>query len=100
MLRLTCPYCGIRADETELAAGGAAHIERRGPEADDETFAAYLFERENPAGPIAERWRHRYGCGRWFIAVRDTRTNAVLRTYRAQADGPPDDVRAAMEADG
>jgi hypothetical protein len=31
MLVLTCPYCGVAADETELAPGGAAHLRRAGP---------------------------------------------------------------------
>ena len=31
MLIFTCPYCGIEADETELAPGGEAHLKRFGP---------------------------------------------------------------------
>jgi sarcosine oxidase subunit delta len=41
----------------------------------------YLYLRENPAGPIEEWWYHRMGCGRWFLALRDTRTNEVARTF-------------------
>ncbi|HHL22581.1 MAG TPA: sarcosine oxidase subunit delta, partial [Aliiroseovarius sp.] len=42
MLILECPYCGVLADETELAPGGEAHIKRAGPEAEDDAFEAYL----------------------------------------------------------
>ena len=28
MLIFECPYCGVLADETDLAAGGEAHLKR------------------------------------------------------------------------
>jgi len=43
MLILTCPYCGCDKDETELSAGGEAHLKRFGPGATDEEFEGYLF---------------------------------------------------------
>lgn len=98
MLVLTCPYCGIAADETELAAGGEAHVVRAGPEASDEAFERYRFLRDNPKGVHLERWRHVYGCGRWFIAARDTVTMEVYGTYRAQSTAPPDDIRERIDA--
>ncbi len=96
VLTLTCPYCGIAADETELTAGGAAHLRRAGPGSDDDAFEAYLFLRDNPRGVHLERWRHAFGCGKWFHAARCTATNEVFGTYPAQADGPPDHVRARI----
>ena len=98
MIRLRCPHCGVAAEETELSPGGAAHLARPGPEADDDAFEAYLFARDNPKGPHLERWRHAYGCGKWFIAARDTMTMEVFGTYPADTGGPPDDVRDRMEA--
>ena len=50
MLTLECPYCGVKADETELAAGGEAHLKRFGPGASDEDFDGYMFMRKNPQG--------------------------------------------------
>ena len=50
MLILKCPYCGVEAEETELAAGGEAHLKRFGPDSSDEEFHDYLFMRENPRG--------------------------------------------------
>ena len=38
--------------------------------------------RRNAAGLQTEWWYHRNGCGTWFLAERDTRTNVVVRTYR------------------
>ena len=98
MLTLTCPCCGARAEETELAAGGEAHLKRFGPGSSDEDFEGYLFARENPRGVHFERWRHAYGCGKWFLAARDTATLEVFGTYPAQLSGPPQPVRDAITA--
>ena len=98
MLVLTCPYCGIAADETELAAGGEAHLKRFGPGSSDAEFEGYMFARENPKGVHFERWRHAYGCGKWFLAARCTATLEVFGTYPAQTSGPPDDIKAAISA--
>ena len=92
MLILHCPYCGVHADETELTAGGEAHLKRFGPGASDEDFESYLFARENPKGIHFERWRHANGCGKWFHAARDTATMGVFGTYSAQTTTPPEDL--------
>ena len=96
MLILTCPYCGIACDETELSPGGEAHLKRFGPGSDDEAFEGYLFMRENPRGVHFGRWRHSYGCGKWFHAARDTVTMEVFATYPAQVGEPTEDVRATL----
>jgi heterotetrameric sarcosine oxidase delta subunit len=82
MLQLKCPWCGPR-DETEFHYGGQAHVAYpEDPSAlSDEEWAQYLFFRDNPKGPFAERWVHSIGCRRWFNAIRDTRTYQVLAVY-------------------
>lgn len=92
MLTLKCPYCGVQADETELHAGGEAHLTRFGPESTDDDFETYLFTRENPKGVHFERWRHVNGCGKWFHAARCTMTLEVFGTYSAQVTQPPQDL--------
>lgn len=89
MLTLHCPYCGVDAEETELSPGGEAHIKRAGPGSTDDDFDAYLFMRKNPRGVHFERWRHSFGCGKWFHAARDTMTLQVYGTYSAQTTEPP-----------
>lgn len=89
MLILTCPNCGIAADETELHPGGQAHLERFGPGASENDFEGYLFLRSNPRGVHFERWRHSMGCGKWFHAARCTVTHEVFGTYTAQTAEPP-----------
>lgn len=89
MLQLNCPWCGPR-DETEYHYGGQAHVPYpENPSAlTDEEWAQYLFFRDNPKGPFAERWAHTVGCRRWFNVVRDTRTYQVLAVYTS-TDVPP-----------
>jgi heterotetrameric sarcosine oxidase delta subunit len=75
---LACPNCGARRVD-EFRFGGEYHVRPDG-EVTPEEWSAYLYERANLAGPQREWWYHRYGCKRWFIAVRDTTTNTVLET--------------------
>ena len=52
MLILECPYCGVRAEETELSPGYEAHLKRYGPGSSDAEFEAYMFARKNPKGVL------------------------------------------------
>jgi heterotetrameric sarcosine oxidase delta subunit len=99
MFQLTCPLCGPR-DETEYHYGGQAHVDYpKDPSAlSDEAWAEYVFYRDNPKGPFAERWSHAGGCRRWFNVVRDTATYEVLAVYTgatpaAATPGAPGDTR-------
>ena len=96
MLVLTCPYCAITAEETEFKPGGEAHLKRFGPGSSDAEYEAYMFNRKNPRGVHFERWRHAYGCGKWFLAARDTVTLEVFGTYPAQSTTPPVDLIAKI----
>ena len=98
MLTLTCPNCGITAEETEFHAGGEAHLKRFGPGSSDSDFEKYLFMRENPKGVHFERWRHVAGCGKWFHAARCTMTLEVFGTYPAQTLAPPKDITDKISA--
>lgn len=97
MLILHCPYCGIDADETELEPGGEAHLVRATVGSQDSAFESYLFHRTNPMGVHFERWRHAYGCGKWFLAARDTVTMEVFGTYAAQTKKPPKAIENAIK---
>ncbi|MFI5473608.1 sarcosine oxidase subunit delta family protein [Streptomyces cacaoi] len=89
MLLISCPWCGPR-DEAEFHYGGQAHVPYPEDSAalTDEEWARYLFFRDNPKGPFAERWSHAAGCRKWFNAVRDTSTNEVLAVYRSGEERP------------
>ncbi len=98
MLTLTCPCCGVTAEETEFHAGGEAHLTRYGPGSDDTEFEGYLFMRENPKGVHFERWRHVYGCGKWFQVARCTVTLELFGAYPAQTTRPPQALQDTITA--
>ena len=89
MLIIRCPYCGERP-ELEFAYAGEAHIDRPVQPADlsDEEWNTYLYTRSTPKGLHAERWRHIHGCARFFNAVRDTRTDMFVTTYKVGETAP------------
>ncbi len=78
MMRIPCPYCGVR-DAFEFTWGGQADIVRPAyPQTcSDEEWGAYLFIRRNSKGMHQERWCHTYGCGQWFNVWRDTVTHVI-----------------------
>jgi heterotetrameric sarcosine oxidase delta subunit len=95
---LTCPNCGVR-EVTDFAFGGEQNP--RPQEAPSlRELGRYNYFRRNVAGLQQEWWLHRSGCGEWFIAERDTRTNEVRWTARVEdvyGEGawPPDTAGAA-----
>ncbi len=93
MLLIQCPACGVEAEETEFAAGGEAHIVRPGPGCTDAEWASYLFDRKNPRGVHYERWRHAFGCGKWFHMARHTHTLEVFGVYAADVLDPPQEIK-------
>ena len=83
MLLIPCPWCGARP-EVEFRHGGQAHVTRPAdPQlVSDQEWADFLYNRTNQKGIHAERWRHMYGCGRFFNCVRDTVTDRIVATYK------------------
>jgi heterotetrameric sarcosine oxidase delta subunit len=76
---LDCPHCGPR-DIGEFVHQGEV-VPRPDPgSATPEQWRAYLYLRDNPAGPVREQWLHRAGCRRFFQALRDTTDNSVRET--------------------
>ena len=77
MLRIPCPYCGLR-DFTEFVYGGDAS--NRLPDlADDDVdrWVEHVLLRDNPVGLHAEHWQHQSGCRQWLRVVRNTVTHVI-----------------------
>jgi sarcosine oxidase, subunit delta len=89
MLRIDCPYCGPRP-EIEFRYAGEAHVVRATDAAaiTDAEWQSFLYLRSNPLGLHKERWRHTHGCGQFFNAVRDTKTDKFAATYRIGTHAP------------
>lgn len=60
---------------------GGEVLSRPGKEASPKEWLDYNYFRKNEAGLHQEWWYHKFGCRKWFLGVRDTRTNEVLRTF-------------------
>ncbi|MCY1291707.1 Sarcosine oxidase subunit delta [compost metagenome] len=80
MLRINCPWCGLR-DEEEFSYGGPWDRARpeNPAELSDAEWATYLFKRDNHRGVALEKWRHTYGCRQWFVCERDSVSHQVSR---------------------
>jgi sarcosine oxidase subunit delta len=78
---LPCPHCGPRPVDEFAYFGEVTHRPQPaaggGPPSLRE-LADYVYFRDNVAGEQREWWQHHTGCGEWFLARRDTRTNDVL----------------------
>lgn len=84
-MRIDCPHCGSR-DQREFTVLGDAGPRRPDAALPDalERYIAYVYERDNPAGPHRELWYHGLGCQAWLVVTRDTRTHAVLGVVTAR----------------
>jgi heterotetrameric sarcosine oxidase delta subunit len=47
-----------------------------------------LYYRTNTKGAFKERWRHTFGCGQWFNAVRNTATHEIIGVYKMGEPAP------------
>lgn len=91
---VTCPHCGPRP-ATEFGFLGEAPTAAAGSTLDP--VSEELYFNDNLAGPELEWWFHRYGCERWLIARRDTRTNEVLGVWAAADRIPPEPAPVATD---
>ncbi len=73
---LACPFCGPRPVDEYAYFGEVTNRPSASPSLHELT--EYVYFRDNVAGVQREWWQHRSGCGEWFLAERDTRTNEVL----------------------
>ena len=84
MILINCPNCGPR-NSHEYRHGGEYNPRPGTPDqASSGEWTNYVYMRANHRGEQLEWWYHRAGCGLWFLARRDTRTNQVLETRRWQ----------------
>jgi sarcosine oxidase subunit delta len=76
MLRIHCPWCGLR-DESEFRYRGDATRRRPAADAGVDAFLAYVYQRDNPRGWHSEWWLHVAGCRRLLKVVRHTLTHEI-----------------------
>ncbi|TAL86635.1 MAG: sarcosine oxidase subunit delta [Candidimonas sp.] len=82
MLRISCPFCGLR-DHTEFAYRGDATKTRPLQDAPLAQWVDFVYLRDNPMGPHREYWQHTLGCRAWVIVTRNTLTHEIFSTEMA-----------------
>ena len=83
-MRITCPFCGERGHEEFSYLGDAAVRRPAAGDRDEAHWYAYVYVRDNPAGPHRELWQHVAGCRSWLVVSRDTRTHEIERVELAR----------------
>jgi sarcosine oxidase subunit delta len=91
MLRIACPWCGVR-DEAEFRYRGDATVRRPDPGSDELAMFDYVYMRDNPKGWHVEWWHHVAGCRQVVKVVRHTVTHAIAATGL-----PADDLAVPMD---
>ena len=87
MLRINCPWCGVR-NEDEFSYGGDATVQRPADDASQDDWYDYVYTRDNPAGVHTEHWQHINGCRAWITVVRNTLTHEISSTAPASPTLP------------
>ncbi len=92
MLRIECPWCGVR-DETEFRYRGDASVPRPDSDASLAECCTQTYLRENRRGWHLEWWLHMGGCRKLLKIVRHTDTHEIYAVGH-----PQDPLTVPMEA--
>ncbi len=84
MLRIPCPWCGLR-DEIEFRYRGDATAIRPAGDGGVDAFFSYVYERDNRRDWHLEWWLHTGGCRRLLEIERHTLTHEI-RSVRDSAE--------------
>lgn len=76
MLRIECPFCGVRS-HTEFSYLGDATKVRPSEDASLDNWVDYVYLRRNPKGAHQEYWQHTMGCRGWVKVDRDTLSHVI-----------------------
>lgn len=82
MLRIPCPYCGLR-DHSEFSYGGDAGVQYPPLDAPQAEWVNAVYMRDNPRGAHQELWQHLNGCRMWLVVERDTMTHEITHARAA-----------------
>jgi sarcosine oxidase subunit delta len=92
MLRILCPWCGLR-DESEFRYRGDAARRRPPADAGLDAFNAYVYQRDNLRDWHTEWWLHVAGCRRVLKVVRHTLTHEIRSVEAATEASSTEPVR-------
>jgi len=86
MLRIPCPWCGLR-DHSEFVYVGDGTLTRPEPDAGFEPWYDFVYLRDNPRGPHVEVWHHVSGCRQHIQVRRDTLTHEITGAEPGRPQG-------------
>jgi len=76
---IACPNCGERSVQDFRYAGEV--LSRPSENNSVQEWTGYFYFKKNEAGVQKEWWYHKFGCRKWFFALRDLQSNEVLKTF-------------------
>lgn len=86
MLRIECPFCGLRNhDEFTYLEDGSGEMPAL-DNIDGEAWYEAVFLRDNPRGMHIEDWHHTQGCRMVLRVSRNTLTHQILSVVPAHPD--------------
>ena len=77
--QICCPNCGDRS-VTDFRFGGEV-LTRPNKNSSEQEWNSFYYFRKNHSGTHEEWWYHKFGCRKWFKAIRNTQSNVVESTY-------------------
>ena len=84
MLRIHCPYCGVRDHEEFSDFGDATKVYPPLDAEHHDGWVEAVYMRDNPKGEHAEFWQHTLACRRWLVVRRHTVTHDILSVVPAR----------------
>ncbi|MBU3739641.1 MAG: sarcosine oxidase subunit delta [Rhodoferax sp.] len=84
MLRIHCPYCGVRDHEEFSYFGDATKAYPPLDPGHHDAWVDTVYLRDNPKGEHAEFWQHTVACRRWLVVRRNTVTHEILSVVPAR----------------
>jgi len=87
MLRIECPYCGLRDHEEFSYFGDATKaypaLLAEADAANHDAWVDTVYTRNNPKGLHTEFWQHTLGCRRWLVVQRNTVSHDIASVVPA-----------------
>jgi heterotetrameric sarcosine oxidase delta subunit len=84
MLRIQCPWCGLRDHEEFSYFGDATKAYPELGAEHRDAWVEAVFMRDNPKGEHVEFWHHTLACRRWLAVRRNTVTHDILEVMPAR----------------
>lgn len=82
---ITCPNCGERSVQDFRYAGEV--LSRPSDNDSGQQWTGYFYFKKNESGVQKEWWYHKFGCRKWFFALRNVQSNEVLKTFWPEEAG-------------